>query len=88
LSLVLAAIAAPIALASIITVAVVVAANAATAALRQWLVVVLPTPLSADRSVIRRFRHRAITNMFAAGRRPLSPNFASRCLINQRCRSR
>ena len=81
------AFAAPIALVSIIAAAVVVAANAATAALRRWLVVVSPTPLSADRFVIRRFCHRAITNTFAAGRRPLSPNFASRCLIHRLCRS-
>jgi hypothetical protein len=79
--LVLTAFAAAIALASIIATAVVVAANAATAALRQWLVVVLSTPLSAARSVICRFCQCAIFNTFAAGRRPLSPAFANRCSI-------
>jgi hypothetical protein len=81
-SLVLTAFAAAIALAlSVITAAIVVAANAAAAALHRWLVVVSPTLLSAARSVIRRFRHRAIVNSFAVGRRPLSPTFASRCSI-------
>jgi hypothetical protein len=63
-----------IALASIIAAAVVVAANAA-------LAVVSPTPLSAARSVIRRFRHCVIVNTFAAGRHPSSSTFASRCYI-------
>ncbi len=82
MSLVLTAFAAAsIALAYVITAAIVVAANAAAAALRRWLVVVSPTPLSAAQSVIRRFRHRAIVNTFAVGRRPLSPTFASRCSI-------
>jgi len=49
--------------------------------------VVLPTPLSAARFVIHRFHHRAIVNTFAAGRRPLSPTFASRCPIHHLCRS-
>jgi len=81
LSLVFTAFATAIASASVITAAVVAAANAAAAALHQWLVVVLPAPLSAARSVIRRFCHPAIINTFAAGRRSLSPTFASRCSI-------
>ena len=50
--------------------------------------VVSPTPSSAARFVIRRFHHRAIVNTFAAGRRPLSPTFASRCPIHHLRRSR
>jgi len=50
--------------------------------------VVSPTPLSAARFVIRRFHHRAIVNTFAAGRRSLSPTFASRCPIHHLHRSR
>jgi hypothetical protein len=44
--------------------------------------VVSPTPSSAARFVIHRFHHHAIVNTFAAGRRPLSPTFASRCPIH------
>jgi len=92
--LVLTVFTAAIALASVIAAAVVVAANAAAAALRRWLVVVSSTPSSATRSVIRCFCHRAIVNTFAAGHRPLSPTFASRCSIalvppiHHLCRSR
>jgi len=50
--------------------------------------VVSPTPSSAALFVIRRFHHRAIVNTFAAGRRPLSPTFASRCPIHHLRRSR
>ena len=50
--------------------------------------VVLPTPSSAARFVIRRFHHRAIVNTFAAGRRPLSPTFTSCCPIHHLRRSR
>ena len=81
LLLVITAFAAAIALASIIAAAVVVAANTAAAALRRWLAVVLPTPLSAARSVIPRFRHCVIVNTFAASRHPSSPTFASRFYI-------
>ena len=49
---------------------------------------VLPTPLSAARSVIHRFRHRAIVNTFAAGRCPLSPTFISRCPVTSARRAR
>jgi type IV secretory pathway protease TraF len=80
--LVLTAFAAAIALASVVlATAGVVAANAAAAALCLWLVVVLPTPSSAGRYVIRRFRHLAIVNALTTGRPPLSPTFASRCSI-------
>jgi type IV secretory pathway protease TraF len=81
LLLVLTAFAAAIALASVVATAGVVAANTAAAALRLWLVVVLPTPSSAGRYVIRRFRHLAIVNALTTGRPPLSPTFASRCSI-------
>jgi hypothetical protein len=70
------------ALASVIPAAVVVAANAAAAANHQWLVVVSPTPSSAAQSVIRRFRHCAIVNTFAAISHPPSLTFASRCPIH------
>jgi hypothetical protein len=50
--------------------------------------VVSPTLSSAARFVIRRFHHRVIVNTFAAGRRPLSPTFASRCPIHHLRRSR
>ena len=49
--------------------------------------VVSPTPSSAALFVIRHFHHRAIVNTFAAGRRPLSPTFASRCPIHHLRRS-
>jgi len=49
---------------------------------------VSPTPSSAAGFVIRRFHHRAIVNTFAAGRRPLSPTFASHCPIHHLCHSR
>jgi hypothetical protein len=67
-------------IAFVIVTAIVVATNVTTAALHRWLVVVSPTPLSAARSVIRRFRHRAIVNTFAAGRCPLSPTFISQAV--------
>ena len=85
--LVLTAFDAAIDLSSVIAAAVVVAANAAAAALRRWLVAVSSTPSSAAQTVIRHFRHRAIVNTFAAGRRPLSPTFASRCPIHHLRRS-
>ena len=50
--------------------------------------VVSPTPSSPARFVIHRFHHRAIVNTFAAGRRPLSPIFASHCPIHHLRRSR
>ena len=87
LLLVLTAFAAAIALTSVIAAAVVVATNAAAAALHQWLVVVLPTPLSVILSVIRHLCYCASINTFAAGRRPLSPTFPSRCPIHRLCRS-
>ena len=43
--------------------------------------VVSPTPSSAARFVVRRFHNCAIVKTFAAGRRPLSPTFVSRCPI-------
>ena len=81
MSLVFTAFATAIVSASVIMTAVVAAANAAAAALHQWLVVMLPALLSAARSVIHHFCHRAIVNTFAAGRSPLSPTFTSRCSI-------
>jgi hypothetical protein len=74
------AIAATITLASVVATAVVVATTAA-AAPHQWLVVVLPPPLSATRSVIHCFRHCAIVNTLVAGCCPLSPTFVSRCSV-------
>ena len=50
--------------------------------------VVSPTPSSPARFVIHRFHHRAIVYTFAAGRRPLSPIFASHCPIHHLRRSR
>jgi len=51
--------------------------------------VVSPTPSSPARFVIHPFHHRAIVNTFAAGRRPLSPTFASHCPIHHlRCSRR
>jgi hypothetical protein len=86
--LVLTAFDAAIDLSSVIAAAVVVAANAATAALRRWLVVVSPTPLSVARFVIHHFCHCADVNTFAAaGCRPLSPTFASGCPIHHLRRS-
>ena len=62
--------------------------RAAAAALHWRLVVVSPTPPSAARSVIHRFRRGAIVNTFAAGRRPLSPTFISRCPVTSARRAR
>ena len=49
--------------------------------------VVSPTPLSAAQFVSRHFHHRVIINIFAAGRHPLSPTFASHCPIHPLCHS-